>query len=101
MKNQTGSANSIVSQIFSFGATRLTPTKKESTTETKVTLRIEDGILHINNLTGRTEGIIYSLMAEDGNGATKLMTRYVSLAPFQVHADEFDGARVLAAWEKN
>ena len=82
------------------GATKVT-TLREPTKEATYTLRVEDGMLHINNLSGKPEGIAYTLMAQNPDGSTELITRHVSLAPFQVVEDSAEGKNVLAAWTKN
>jgi hypothetical protein len=96
MKNTTVTRPNFINKLFNSSATKVSSLK-----DVKVTLRVEDGIVHINNVTGKPEGFLYTLMAEDHDGMTKLMTRYVILAPFQAFADDVDGTRVLAAWEKN
>ena len=98
MKNATDTQTSFVRRLFSSGAA---PTRISAPKDVKYTLRVEDGVIHINNVSGKPEGVMYTLMAENNDGSTKLMTRYVALAPFQAFADEVEGTRVLAAWEKN
>jgi len=77
------------------------PSMKEDPNKPRYTLRLEDGIVHINNISGTPEAITYTLMAQKPDGGTELVTRHVALAPFQVIEDEADGLNVLAAWTKN
>ncbi len=101
MKNSPTTQSSFVRRLLSAVVSGAAPTERESPKDMKYTLRVEDGVIHINNVSGKPEGVMYSLMAENHDGSTKLMTRYVALAPFQAFADDVEGARVLAAWEKN
>jgi hypothetical protein len=87
--------------MFGSATTGAPTTRDQTTKDVKYTLRVEDGVIHINNVSGKPEGVMYTLMAENMDGTTKLMTRYVALAPFQAFADEIEGTKVLAAWEKN
>jgi len=101
MNNLPTTQPSFVRRLLKSVANGTAPTQKESAKDVKYTLRVEDGIVHINNVSGKPEGVMYTLMAENNDGSTKLMTRYVALAPFQAYADDVEGTRVLAAWEKN
>jgi hypothetical protein len=80
------------------GATKATA---EPTKDARFTLRVEDGMLHINNISGKPEGITYTLMAQASDGTTTLIARYATLAPFQIVEDQIEGMNVLAAWAKN
>ena len=77
------------------------PRQKEAVEKPRYTLRVEEGMIHINNISGTHEGVTYTLMAQNPDGTTKLVTRHVSLAPFQVVEDAAEGLNVLAAWTKN
>lgn len=101
MKNLPMNHPSFVNRVFGFVAGTGVADKTPSNKDIKYTLRVEDGVIHINNVSSKPEGVMYTLMAESEDGTTKLMNRYVALAPFQAFADDVEGAKVLAAWEKN
>lgn len=67
----------------------------------RYTMRVEAGVIQINNISGSPEGVTYTLMAQNPDGSTELITRHVSLAPFQVVEDQAEGKNILAAWSKN
>ena len=101
MKNMPTTQSSIVRRLLGSIAPCERPATGVVRQDIKVTLRVEDGVVHINNVGGQPEGVMYTLMAENQDGSTQLMTRFVALAPFQAFADSVEGTRVLAAWEKN
>jgi hypothetical protein len=101
MKNQTPNQPNLLRRLLSSAVSGEPTATRISQKDLKYTLRVEDGVLHVNNVSGKPEGVMYTLMAENADGTTKLMTRYVALAPFQSFADDVEGNKVLAAWERN
>jgi len=101
MNNHPNNSSNLVGRLLRSVAATDSDTKTAPQKDLKYTLRVEDGVLHINNVSGKPEGVMYTLMAENNDGTTKLMTRYVALGPFQAFSDGVEGTRVLAAWEKN
>lgn len=78
-----------------------TASPREIAEKPRYTLRLEGGMIHINNIGASHEGVTYTLMAQNQDGSTKLMTRYIALAPYQVFEDHAEGLNVVAAWTKN
>lgn len=75
--------------------------RKDDSLAPRFTLRVEEGMVHINNISGTAEAVTFTLMALKPDGSTELITRQVSLAPFQVVQDAAEGMNALAAWSKN
>jgi hypothetical protein len=82
-------------------ATRKFSALEEKSKNDRYTLRVESGLIQINNISGAPEGITYTLMAQNADGTTELITRHIALAPFQVVEDTVVGKNVLAAWAWN
>lgn len=59
------------------------------------TMRVEAGVIQINNISRSPEEIPYTLMTQNPDGSTELVTRDVSLAPFQVIEDQAEGKNIL------
>ena len=77
------------------------PTVKGDLEIPRYTLRVEEGLIRINNISATPEKVTYTLMAQKRDGSTQMLTKHVALAPFQVVEDDNDGNNVLAAWTKN
>ncbi len=65
------------------------------------TVLAESGKVHIHNVSGRVEGVTYSIMAVDEDGKTVVINRKVALKPYQAVQDDADGYYAMAAWTKN